>query len=812
MNKKILLSSFLTLILCFSLIAGATFALFTSEKSTNIAINSGKVEVIATIENLTLYSPTLIAADGSLKDATNAATDTLFSNGGSAELENGVKLTLTNVTPGDKVNFQIKLTNNSNVAIQYRTVVRVLNDTGLASGLKMVIGENYDGSTLYTNWTPLTVAETTKVLDCSVELPTTAGNAYQNKSCTVVYTVEAIQANAETDNNVAKIGDTAFVDLQSAINAAQSGETVEIIRPGTYAPFTISEDKENVTVKGIIGTDKASSTVIRTTATDNVRAYGDGTVLDSLWIETPVAQSINWMHAGAISPYYNSNAGYIAKDLTVKNCHLDGNNAVGHAILYCSTGLTFTNNTVENFDVGVYVMNDNTSADGFEITGNTFVNVKDPFNGYWGGKAEAANAAVVFKNNTVSGDDTAYVTIWDYAQNSNAYSAFSSVEVSGNKGNIVYCLTHFDYKAATSHTVTPGEGTQEVRYLSKISSDIPYADRANYEIKKADGTAWDNTIGNNTFSQSIDGNAGVYTLTVGNYLLVNKTTGVETPFEITAPVVGQQQVIKLPEVDTAGDMQSLLTALQNVTNDGSASVIEITSDINLNGEWTAYALPYATDAVIINGNGHTITGLTQPLLTGTAAGSSSITINNLTISGAQISGKAYNSLGLGAFIAEADSVKFIKFNDCHVVDSSVTCTGVGLDVDSDYGENGYAGAFIGYFSSNDGGKVTFDNCSVVETAVTGWKSVGGLIGHAGGAVEIKDSSVENCTFTENLSGRTSAGAATLIGRLSGATATASGTITVKGNTVNQGAAASAANNPYCANATINTTGATLVTE
>ena len=51
MKKKTLLTSILAIVMCFSLITGATFALFTSEDKVNIAITSGKVEVTATVEN-----------------------------------------------------------------------------------------------------------------------------------------------------------------------------------------------------------------------------------------------------------------------------------------------------------------------------------------------------------------------------------------------------------------------------------------------------------------------------------------------------------------------------------------------------------------------------------------------------------------------------------------------------------------------------------------------------------------------------------------------------------------------------------------
>ena len=43
MKKSVILSSIMLIALCLSLITGATFALFTSESSVNIAVSSGKV-------------------------------------------------------------------------------------------------------------------------------------------------------------------------------------------------------------------------------------------------------------------------------------------------------------------------------------------------------------------------------------------------------------------------------------------------------------------------------------------------------------------------------------------------------------------------------------------------------------------------------------------------------------------------------------------------------------------------------------------------------------------------------------------------
>lgn len=79
MKKKILLSSVLTIALCFCLIAGSTYALFTSETEVNIAVTAGKVQISATI-NDTLQVKSL---DTEFHEAK------VFSNGGTVAINEG---------------------------------------------------------------------------------------------------------------------------------------------------------------------------------------------------------------------------------------------------------------------------------------------------------------------------------------------------------------------------------------------------------------------------------------------------------------------------------------------------------------------------------------------------------------------------------------------------------------------------------------------------------------------------------------------------------------------------------------------------
>ena len=204
-KSKTFVGALLSIALCASLIAGATFAIFTSESKVNIAVTSGKVNVTATVDNLRLYSLDnidLATLTGTEKERT---AEGKFLNEGTATLS-GNTLSLDKLTPGDRVTFNVNIANNSNVTVKYRMRISIADDTGLANQLKIKIGD-YTGMGI-SAWEALEVKSADKDLACEIELPTKAADEYQGKACKIAFTVEAVQGNAETVN------DTAYYTLE----------------------------------------------------------------------------------------------------------------------------------------------------------------------------------------------------------------------------------------------------------------------------------------------------------------------------------------------------------------------------------------------------------------------------------------------------------------------------------------------------------------------------------------------------------------------------------------------------------------------
>lgn len=221
-KQKILLTSMVTIVLCVCLIAGSTYALFTSETEMNIAVTSGKVEIVADASLNTVYSAA-IAADGAtdllLGEDGNAfaaygnnyvhknQNGNTFANGGTAVYEDGT-LTISKITPGDKVEFNVGVTNNSNVAIQYRYKLMVedfaiFTVDGVEYSLVDVLVVSLDdaalpkdGTEYVSDWTDRASEQAIEDVTLSIELPVWVGNEYQDLGEVKFYVqVEAVQSN-----------------------------------------------------------------------------------------------------------------------------------------------------------------------------------------------------------------------------------------------------------------------------------------------------------------------------------------------------------------------------------------------------------------------------------------------------------------------------------------------------------------------------------------------------------------------------------------------------------------------------------------
>lgn len=176
MNKKLLFTSFASIALLGSIVAGGTYALFTSETSANISITSAQVSYTSTIDedSITCTSREVVQSGHS------------FACGGTVTVS-GSTLTIDKMVPGDKTTFNINITNNSNVKTKYKVSAAVSGE--LADALDLTIPTF--------TWTAREAGPNTTTETIVVSLPESVGNEYQNKAASIIFHVEAVQGNAD---------------------------------------------------------------------------------------------------------------------------------------------------------------------------------------------------------------------------------------------------------------------------------------------------------------------------------------------------------------------------------------------------------------------------------------------------------------------------------------------------------------------------------------------------------------------------------------------------------------------------------------
>ena len=188
MKKKVLLTSMMSIAMLASIASGATYALFTAEDSTNIAVTAGKVAVDAYVDENSLKTYSM---------GVEQKTYGTFENGGFAKFDEKSNLKLDLLTPGDKASFVVKVDNNSNVNIKYQITLAMEGELAPALASKVTIaGKEYsliDGQTGYID---LAAGKDIPDVEVEVELPVEAGNKYQEKSANITVNVEALQGNA----------------------------------------------------------------------------------------------------------------------------------------------------------------------------------------------------------------------------------------------------------------------------------------------------------------------------------------------------------------------------------------------------------------------------------------------------------------------------------------------------------------------------------------------------------------------------------------------------------------------------------------
>ena len=430
MNKKLkaLVGSALAIAMSASIAAGGTFALFTDKAEVNVAITAGKVDVDANISALRLYSMDRYMGDDAV----------VFENLGTATLTNKT-LTLTNITPGDKVEFDIDVTSMSNVKTKMRTsIIDMSADDSLMKGLKIVVdGEELDivGSAAISSWKTVDpiagLDEEDKKMTVSIELPVEAGNEYQDKAANLTISLEAVQWNGTP---------LPVVSSDALKNALEMG--LEEIRLDS----DISLQDEPIVIKGDVTLDLGGHTItgVATSASaSNLITVPAGSTLTlkngkvSFGATTP---DTNWGGVGQPAfPGYANNTincrgNLIIDGATIENLTQSG--GASYAIdCYDGSNLTVNSGVIDGCGkIAIRIFTNNaTSAPNVTINGGTVTGYRAVWMQLAGSNnLVAPNTTLTVNGGTLISTDSTYKQVFYSYSYGNSFSG-SSIILNGGE-------------------------------------------------------------------------------------------------------------------------------------------------------------------------------------------------------------------------------------------------------------------------------------------------------------------------------------------------------------------------------------------
>ncbi len=727
MKKKALITSILSIVMCLCLMTGATFALFTSTSTVNIAVSSGKVEVVASVngfEYKTLQNPNWTTAVNNY---------TVFDDiNGFAKLD-GNTLTLQGIVPGDAVKVDVKIENNSTVDVKYKAKALFYGTVG---ELKASV-TNADGTELYLGWQDLIDGADVQNLCVIVELPEDA--TIQGIDAKVEIIVEAVQGNASVQEVPA---DTNWFEQPTA----EENGTAE-------KPFILESEEEIAGLAKLVanGTsfsgkyikigDSVTSTVrnsAKTSAVRNVEANpSTEKVIDLDWSE--------WEPIGTASQpfmgHFDGN-GYTIRNLLINK---EGQNDVG--FFGFTAGGSVKNLIIENaivkgrLDVGVVAGTPYTSKySNITVKGNVKVDGMSYVGGAFG-KNVYANVDGI----TIDVNEGSYVNA-NSVENGTAYRTY----VGGLAG----------FMGEGGHTVSNITSNIDV-YGSTI--DIGgIVGIAHYGNKFINITCTGNVIGYDANETEIGGIAGTWhnqngtTVTIENANFTGSVKIVDGDTTVTDGFAYDGLVGTAYSQSGTGKLTLNGQAYQYVNN---ASTLKKAVEENSNIIITLADGEYKTSMSVNGGSNITIIGSENAVIDGQIASTSS-TAGTVNLKGVTV--KVSENIEDSTNISQTSKSAIALWGN-----QTVVCEGVTFNMSL-----ADSTAITSWWDTNEGTTIIVKNCT--------FNCAGQRPIRANGNV-----TVENCTFNDPYRY-----AVQLTAKASTATLLDKAIINFKNNTINAGGTSS----------------------
>ena len=279
-KKTAIAAAILVVVMCAAIIAGATFALFTSTVTNDINVNTGDIKVTG---SLTLDEAWSQSEEGAKTNATVSGNSATVQQGGTVSVnsETGA-ITFNKISLGDGAKFTLSLNIVNSIRAKYAVELQVAegaDSTFLKDNLKVAFGDSEaalsENAATVSDWKVLEINESGTQVDITftISLPWTSTgiDAEGAQSIKLQLVTKAVQANASSGKDFETGDGTGYDTITEAIQNAKDGDTVMINANNITIPsleeLTAATEGKKITISGK-GSDSSTGTKI--TGTSNV--------------------------------------------------------------------------------------------------------------------------------------------------------------------------------------------------------------------------------------------------------------------------------------------------------------------------------------------------------------------------------------------------------------------------------------------------------------------------------------------------------------------------------------------------------------
>lgn len=269
-KRTAIVMALITVALCAAVIAGATFALFSSSVTNDINVNTGDIAISSTVELTNAWST---SQGGEQNTAENSGSETSLifpATGGSVSVGEDGRISISGMGLGDGATFSITLAMEYSINMKYSLVLKTNTaDDFLRNNLQVTVADNpavslADGSVYIIPWTNAnsvtdsTPASALVTASFSLSLPWSAIDSAPvgGSSISLALVTSGVQVNALAVSGSPSGSNEYYVtnqdELDKALTAMESGDSVYLAGDEsnwTTANISFNENK-SVSVYG----------------------------------------------------------------------------------------------------------------------------------------------------------------------------------------------------------------------------------------------------------------------------------------------------------------------------------------------------------------------------------------------------------------------------------------------------------------------------------------------------------------------------------------------------------------------------------